>query len=110
MSDDGFDAIGFPLPIPKEIADLLRKGHDQAHMSAEANAARVDRFIAGLDVDGCMAFRSILNMGDMRQSMSANFWDGQIYSILKYIHRVDPETGQPDPLSNLTAPPTDTAD
>jgi hypothetical protein len=88
---------GFGIPIPPEIADLLRKSHDQQHMTAEATAARVDAFISGLDVDSLMALRTILNQGDMIKSMSANFWDGQLVAILKYVKGVDPETGK-DPL------------
>lgn len=104
MSEPGFE--GFGIPLPAELVDVLRRTTDRAHMTAEAMAARVDSFIAGLDVDGLMALRSILNTGDMTKSLSANFWDGQIVSILRHVHHVDPATGEPDPL---LAPPAESA-
>jgi hypothetical protein len=104
MSESGgFEFVG-GMPIPPEIGELLSKLHDRAHMTAEAEAARVDNFLANLDVDGLLALRAILNTGDMKASASANFWDGQLVSILKFIRKVDPATGQPDPL---TAPPVE---
>lgn len=97
MSDDQpFEAFG--IPIPPEVVQALRKGHDQAHMAAEATAARVDAFLTGLDVDGLLAMRSILNTGDMNKSLSANYWDGQLVALLRYVHHVDPDTGL-DPLA-----------
>lgn len=95
-NDQPFEAFG--IPIPTELVDALRKTHDRAHMSAEALAASVDTFISGLDIDGLMALRTILNTGDMTKSISANFFDGQLVAILRYVKGVDPETGK-DPLA-----------
>jgi hypothetical protein len=105
MADDvpgGFG--GFAFPIPPELEEALQKAHDQAHMRAEATAARVDNFLATLDVDGCIAMRTILNTGDMKGSVIANFFDGQMVAMLRYRHHVDPETGEPDPLTTAPAP------
>lgn len=88
---------GFGIPIPAGIIDELKKQHDRAHMSAEANQARIDRFLTELDVDGLLALRTILNMGDLDKNPTACFWDGQILSLLRYVHKVDPYTGR-DPL------------
>lgn len=99
MSDDQpFEGFGIPLPVPHELVELLQKHHDVSHMTAEATEARVEAFISGLDVDGLMALRTILNQGDMVKSLSANFWDGQLISILRYVKHVDPATGK-DPLA-----------
>lgn len=99
MSDESpFEGFGIPLPLPAELIETLRKQHDQAHMAADAEVARIDRFISGLDVDGLLALRVILNTGDMSKSVSANFFDGQLVSILKYVHGVDPASGK-DPLA-----------
>lgn len=93
MSDEAFG-----IPLPEGLAKAFKETHDRMRMAAEANEARVDAFLAGLSVDGLMALRTILCTGDMAKSCSANFWDGQIVSILKYVHKVDPDTGK-DPLA-----------
>lgn len=98
--DDGMAGFGMALPIPRSLINAMRKDHDEAHMSAEAKEAQVERFISGLDVDGLMALRTILNTGDMSTSQSANFWDGQVFSILRYVKHVDPFTGK-DPLQEV---------
>lgn len=98
MPDDEPFAFGLPLPIPPELAEVLAKRHDMNHMAVEATTARVEAFLSGLDVDGLMAMRTILNQGDMTKSLTANFFDGQLVSILKYVKHVDPETGK-DPLA-----------
>lgn len=95
MSDDQSGPEGFGIPIPRELAEMLQRQHDQAHMRADANAARVDRFLSSLDADGLMALRSVLCSGDMNKSCSANWYDGQAVSILRYVHKVDPDTGDP---------------
>jgi hypothetical protein len=87
------------LPLPDELKQAIRAAHDQQHMAADAEAARVDSFITGLDVDGLMALRAILNTGDMTKSASANFWDGQLVALLKFVKHVDPFSGEPDPLA-----------
>lgn len=102
MSDESFEGFGVPFPLPAELVDILRKQTDRVHMTAEAMAAQVDGFLAGLDVEGLMSLRIILNTGDMNKSISANFFDGQVLALLKYVHHVDPESGK-DPL----APPVE---
>lgn len=97
-SGDESGFMGIPLPIPNEIIDALRKDHDRTHMVVDAAAARLDAFISGLDVDGLLALRTILNTGDMAKSVMANFFDGQLTAILRYVKGVDPETGK-DPLA-----------
>lgn len=100
MTDDpiGGFAFGVPLPVPPALAELLRKGVDQTQMTAESLAAQVERFVSGLDVDGLMALRIMLNTGDMGKSLTAQFFDGQLVAILRYVHHVDPDSGK-DPLA-----------
>lgn len=96
MSEDPFGAFG--IPLPPELMEAFRKQHDQAHMTAEAMSARVDTFLAGLDVDGMLALRTMFNTGDLNKSVMANFFDGQLVAMLRYVHHVNPETGEKDPL------------
>jgi hypothetical protein len=98
MTDEQGPFEAFGLPLPPELGELLKRQHDRAHIAADANQARIDRFLTALDVDGLMAMRTILCMGDMAKSLSANFWDGQVVSLLRYVHKVDPDTGK-DPLA-----------
>lgn len=92
---------GFGIPVPPELAAVLQQAHDRISIAADAEAARIDRFLTGLDVDGLLALRRILNTGDMRKTASANFWDGQIVAIMKFVRGVDPDTGK-DPLQIST--------
>lgn len=89
---------GFGIPLPAGLVEALNRHHDHAQMTAEALAARVDTFLSGLDVDGLMALRTMLNTGDMTKSITANFFDGQLVAILRYVKGVDPESGK-DPLA-----------
>lgn len=108
MSDsDDSGAFGpFGLPLPAELVQRIQNQHEQMHMSAEAEAARVERFIASLDVDSLLALRHILNTGDMRDSKSANFIDGQLVAILRHVKHVDPASGEPNmPTVDEPLPP-----
>lgn len=96
MSEDPFGAFG--IPLPPELLESFRKHNDRAHMTAEAMVTRVDTFLSGLDVDGLLALRTMFNTGDLNRSVMANFFDGQLVAILRYVHHVDPETGEKNPL------------
>lgn len=89
MSQNPFEGL-----LPPELTELLQKQHDRANIAADANQARIDNFLTSLDVDGLMAMRTILNMGDLGRNPTACFWDGQIVSLLRYGHKVDPDSGR----------------
>lgn len=102
MSDDFPE--GFAFPLPPQIGEALQRQHDSMHMVAEALEVRIERFLSGLDVDGLLAMRTILCTGDMAKSNSANFFDGQIVAILRYVKGVDPDSGK-NPLDTGDARP-----
>ena len=86
--------FGFAVPVPGGLLDGLRHHHDMQTIERATRASRIDRFMDGLDVDGLLALRDILNQ-DSASAMN-NFFDGQCVTLLRRIHHVDPQTGDPE--------------
>jgi hypothetical protein len=83
----------------------MRHAHDMHQMDAEQRASGVQRFLDGLDVESALALRDILNAD--QTSVTNQFFDGQVVGLLRYVHRVDPGTG--DPLLDVLGSAPDTA-
>lgn len=94
--DDGPRGFGISIPMPAQIVQALAAEHDRAHMSAEDRTARVEQFIDGLDVEGLLALRTILNAGGdaKRHWAMSQYLDGQVVTLLRRVHGVNPETGR----------------
>jgi hypothetical protein len=97
MSDDesagpeGF-AFGVPISIPREIAHAIASQHERQHMRQDAAIMEMQNFLESLNPSQLWTLRKMLCMdGD---SASNQFYDGQIYQIMRLVHHVDPDTGQ----------------
>lgn len=90
--------------VPAGMAEALQHASEMHAMAVDAQTSRVYRLLDTLDPDGLLALRTILNQD--QTSTSNQYWDGQIASILRVIHRVHPYTGEPDPLASIGDPAT----
>lgn len=91
---------GFGFAIPAGLIAQIQKAEEHARMMTDANEARIDAFLSGLDVEQLLALRTLLNAGEMKKTAEANYFDGQCVAILRYVHKVDPYTGK-DPMEGL---------
>lgn len=91
-------ARGFAVPLPSGMIEAIAASHDRHHMSAHDAANRNAAFLDSLNVEQLVALRGILCADN--ESASNNFFDGQVYSILRVVHRVDPYSGR-DPLEEF---------
>lgn len=73
------------------VPEMLRAAHARREMQVAERSAAIDRLLDGLGVDGLMAMRTILNQGSPAESNQ--FFDGQIRTLLRRVHGVDPDTG-----------------
>ncbi len=81
------------LPLG-EMLGVARHEHDRAQIRSAEMRATIFGFLDGLDVDQLRALRLILNMcGDSDRELS-EFFDGQVVSIMRLVHHVNPDTGQ----------------
>lgn len=96
MSDEEFESVP-----PAIIAGLLgerQEAHDRRVMRARDNTTRIHEFLDGLSVDQLLALRIILNQSGPEETNQ--FFDGMVVSLLRLIHKVDPESGE-DPAKKL---------
>jgi hypothetical protein len=94
MSDDdeqrsGFGAFGIPLPA--EIASAIVSQHERSHMRQEMAIMEVQNFLESLSVPQLLTLRRILCADN--ECAPNQFYDGQIYQIMRLMHHVDPDTG-----------------
>lgn len=95
MTDHHDDDAHFAaVPVPAEVLAGMVRHADLHAMDRQQRQLRLDRFLDGLDVDGLLALRDLLNH-DTDSSMN-NYFDGQIRTLLRRIHHVDPRTGEPE--------------
>ena len=78
-------------PLVLDIGGALRAAHERHHMESEDRAASVDRLLDGLNVEQLIALRYLLNQ-DSKSAMN-NYFDGQVITLLRRVHGVDPVTG-----------------
>lgn len=97
MADDeeSQDHNHIPL-VGISLSDLLGQQHaehvEHHRMAAEFTQLNFTNFIDGLSIDQLLALRRMLCSDN--DSVSNNFFDGQIFSILRLVHKVDPVTGK----------------
>jgi hypothetical protein len=87
MTDDNHDDPGVHLVGFSAMSEMA----DRARMEAEVQQATVYRFLDELAPEQLVALRMILNQ-DSKSAMN-NYWDGQVATLLRRIHGVDPWTG-----------------
>jgi hypothetical protein len=96
--------------LPPEVAALIGAatgvggrsggGHaptcSQCEIEDEANRAKLYGFLDSLDADQCLALRMILQTH--RRSAPLNYVEGMVVSLMRRVHKVDPDTGKPYPV------------
>lgn len=91
-------AIGIPLP-PGMIRAMMA-GHDNAHARAEERHNASMRWLDGLDVEGLLCLRWVLQTNDPDEAYGNNrYYDGMAVQLLR-AKGVDPRTGL-DPAAAL---------
>lgn len=91
-AEDAPGGFGFAIPVPPEMAEALGRMHDRAHMHAEARTQAIYSLLDRLPPDDLLTLRDIL-----RAPRSArNRIDGQVVSIMRVVHHVDPYTARPE--------------
>lgn len=84
--------MGFAIPIGHMLERAVREhaeSHDRHHMQVESIELRINNFLDGLDVEGLLVLRRILNAD--RDSASNNYFDGMCVTLLRVVHKVDTE-------------------
>lgn len=71
--------------------DLDERWRERHDMEIESIQARLNLFLRGLDVEGMLCLRRILNCD--RESPSNNYFAGRIDSLLDVIHHVNNAQG-----------------
>ncbi len=102
-----------PIPVPGEFLEMLASPdeRDRRRMQGEELRQRVTNFLDTATAEQLLALRVILNMGrGDAAGLSNEFFDGQIVTILRVVHQVNPDTGKSyaDELlepSQVDAPP-----
>lgn len=92
MSDDGPESFGgfFETILPPELLAAAKAEHEKTHMRAEELGLQVENLIDTLTPDQLLVMRKILRM--RRQALY--HLDGQIMTVMRISHHVDPETGE----------------
>lgn len=104
MADDnehGHDhgVHGFGFPLPPGLADVITGQRDRQVMGAQVAETEVQHFLDGLDVGQLLALRRILCMDN--DSSTNNYFDGQVVTLLRVVHKVDAWSGKPADISAL---------
>ena len=112
MSDDnnepeeeGSSIVG-PIPIPvsmlKAMLGRAEHDHSKCQLDNDARIARLERFLDTAPVDYLLAVQDMLVQIDDNER--ASWFLGQIYTILRVVHGVDPHTGETheEKMSRLT--------
>jgi hypothetical protein len=96
---------GFAMRVPEGLIRAMEHEHDRAHMEVESFQQRIFSFFDSLNVEQLMTMRTILNAD--AKSWANNYFEGQVVTILRLIHGVDPDTGltAEQALARLNTPP-----
>jgi hypothetical protein len=91
-----------PLSALLDSAKDAREAHDRAHMNRDALINRIYAYLDRASKEDLLVLREMLVMDP--KSWSNNYFEGQIVSILRLAHHVDPDTGltEAETLANLT--------
>jgi hypothetical protein len=93
--DDRHRPHGFAVPVPlNQLFEGLKSQHDREHLAHDAMTMRLNNFLDEMSVEQLMTLRHILNQD--QDSTSNNFFDGQIYTLLRIVHHVDANSGKPE--------------
>lgn len=91
---------GFGIPIPAGLVEAITEGHQTHRAHAEDRYNLAMRWMDGLDVEGLLALRWVLSVGDAGEAYANNKWfDGICFQLLR-AKGVDPRTGR-DPAAEL---------
>jgi hypothetical protein len=90
--DDQLPMGLFAGPI-SELLETQQKAHDRRHMALDVVMTEVYNFLDGLNVTQLLAMRRILNLGDGGECVNNNYIDGQVITLLRRVHNVNPSTG-----------------
>ncbi len=101
MSDeDEAHVHGFGIPLPAGWVQAITEGHETQRGLAEDRYNLAMRWMDGLDVEGLLALRWVLSVGDAADACANNKWfDGICFQLLR-AKGVDPRTGR-DPAAEL---------
>jgi hypothetical protein len=92
--DDEQPAMGlFAGPI-SELFESQQKAQDRRHMAVEVVMTEIYEFLDGLSVTQLLALRRVLNLGDGSECANNNYIDGQIITLLRRVHNVNPLSGE----------------
>lgn len=95
-------AILFGAAQSEEAQRRHREAHEREAMARDDYFARLYGFLDELTPDQLVVLRSILNVGSRK---TLQFIDGQVVSLLRRVHEVDPITGQKNGFEALLEQP-----
>lgn len=100
MSDEEEHVHGFGIPLPAGLVQAITEGHETRLGLAEDRYNQAMRWLDSLDVEGLMALRWVLSVGDGDDATANNKWfDGICFQLLR-AKGVSPQTGR-DPAAEL---------
>lgn len=118
MTDDQPD---LPDDIPPGLRQFLgaieiplegiREDEQRRHLRAHDRQNRLYAFLDGLDPEGLLVLRSILNNGGEDGAWASNqYIDGMVVTLLRIKHDVDPDHPEDDPRLQAPEPVPETGD
>lgn len=87
---DGPRAFGFAVPA-SAVFEHMHAHQDHHDMENATMAQRINALFDSLDVEQLVTLRRMFAM-DGRSGMN-NYFEGQIVTMLRRVHNVDPESG-----------------
>lgn len=79
-----------PRLVVAQVLGGQERARDRAQMASEQSELEINDLLDALKPDQLLTLRRILNLG---QRM-IDYTDGQVATILRVVHRVDPATGR----------------
>ena len=97
MTDDDHEedheihGISIPLPGLRNLLAQTSAQHEREHMEGMSTQQQIYGLLDSLTVEQLLALRVMLGI-DSKSAM-CNYFEGQVVSILRLVHGVDPATG-----------------
>lgn len=91
MSESEFEGGPEGMGITIPIGAMMAQAHDRAHLEAVSMIQRIYAFLDSLNVEQLLCLKKILQ-ADGKSYMN-NYFEGQVVTLLRMVHNVDPDTG-----------------
>jgi hypothetical protein len=85
--NDEVHVRGFAFPLPANLGALLAGQQQRQQLEVESAQQRIFNFLDSLNADDLFTLRRMLSCD------ANNHFDGMIITLLRVVHKVDPDSG-----------------